>query len=251
MLDPPFLRPIAHRGLHDAAKGVIENTAPAFEAAIARGYAIECDLEAAAGGLPVVFHDDTLDRLTTGTGPVARLDAADLERVRFRGTDVAGIPTFAEVLEFCGARVPLVVEIKSDWSAPNRAFLSEIARLAAAHEGPIALMSFDPSVMQVIRSLAPGVPRGIVSGRYRDDSGTLWWPELGRFRSWRLANLLESASAAPDFIAYEVQALPTPATRLVRSLYRLPLLTWTVRTDEDRRRAARYADAPIFEGYEP
>jgi glycerophosphoryl diester phosphodiesterase len=251
MLDPAFLRPIAHRGLHDAAKGVIENTSPAFEAAIAKGYAIECDLEAAAGGLPVVFHDDTLDRLTTSTGPVARLGADNLKRVKFRDADITGIPTFAALLELCGARVPLVVEIKSDWSAPSRAFLSEIARLAAAHAGPIALMSFDPAVMTAIRELAPGVPRGLVSGRYRDADGTLWWPELGRFRSWRLANLLEAGSAAPDFIAYEVGALPTLATRLARNLCRLPLLTWTVRTDEDRHRATRYADASIFEGYEP
>lgn len=49
MLDPAFLRPIAHRGLHDAANGVIENTAPAFKAAIEHGYAIECDVMAAAG----------------------------------------------------------------------------------------------------------------------------------------------------------------------------------------------------------
>ena len=43
-----FIRPIAHRGLHSARKGIIENTGPAFEAAIAKGYGIECDVRPAA-----------------------------------------------------------------------------------------------------------------------------------------------------------------------------------------------------------
>ena len=63
-----FLKPIAHRGLHDAAKGIIENTVPAFEAAIARGYGIECDVRPAACATPMVFHDLTLERLIEGEG---------------------------------------------------------------------------------------------------------------------------------------------------------------------------------------
>ena len=67
-------RPIAHRGLHDAASGVIENTASAFRAAIAGGYGIECDLQISADGEAMVHHDDALGRLTDGTG---RLDTHD------------------------------------------------------------------------------------------------------------------------------------------------------------------------------
>lgn len=250
MLDPVFLRPIAHRGLHDAAKGVIENTPAAFEAAIAKGYAIECDLVAAAGGLPVVFHDDTLDRLTESTGPVERLGTDDLARIRFKGSSSIGIPTFAEFLQVCGPRVPLVVEIKSDWRPPHPAFLREIARLALNHDGPIALMSFDPALTAALAHLAPAIPRGIVSGSYREADGTPWWPELSRWRTFCLINLLEDRGAPPDFYAYEIGALPTFATRFARSVRRRPVLTWTVRTEADRTRAAHHADAPIFEGYE-
>ena len=57
-------RPIAHRGLHDPAAGLIENTLAAADAAIAGGYAIECDVQDTADGEAVVFHDFTLDRLT-------------------------------------------------------------------------------------------------------------------------------------------------------------------------------------------
>src|SRR5262249_6818388 len=122
--------------------------------------------------------------------------------------------------------------------------------LAADYNGPIALMSFDPDVMAALKEIAPGVPRGIISGIYRRDQG--WWHDrLREDRAFRLSHLLESAQAAPEFYAYHVAALPTPVTRFVREVLGLPIFTWTVRTEDDRRAAARWADAPIFEGWQP
>jgi glycerophosphoryl diester phosphodiesterase len=142
-------------------------------------------------------------------------------------------------------------EIKSEWDTPDLAFLSEIARLAALYRGPLALMSFDPAVVASLGRLAPKTPRGIVSGAYFHDDGNGWWADssLTDARRRALASLLESGQAAPDFYAYEVSALPTAATERVRR-QGIPLLTWTVRTEHDRRMASMHADAPIFEGYE-
>jgi glycerophosphoryl diester phosphodiesterase len=75
---PHFDRPIAHRGLHDRAHGVIENSRSAFEAAIARGFTIECDVQLSRDGVPVIFHDDDLERITGRTGPVSSLTAGEL-----------------------------------------------------------------------------------------------------------------------------------------------------------------------------
>ena len=122
----------------------------------------------------------------------------------------------------------------------------QVADLAAAYRGPIALMSFDPDVMRVCRALAPAVPRGIVSGTY---TGAGWWSRaVSRTRGAALSNLLESGPAAPDFYAYDVNALPTAVTDYVRRVQGLPLFTWTVRTDDDHTTAKKWADAPIFEG---
>ena len=55
--------PIAHRGLHNASHGIVENTISAAQAAISKGYSIECDVQVSAEGVVMVFHDDTLDRL--------------------------------------------------------------------------------------------------------------------------------------------------------------------------------------------
>ena len=239
MLDrSTFLRPIAHRGLHNAKTGIVENSVPAFEAAIAQGYGIECDLRPASGGVPLVFHDETTGRLTNTRASVADLTAADIKRIAYRDSSTR-ISTFAALL----------VEIKSEWNLPDRGFLTEVARLSAAYRGPIALMSFDPDVMAAIRELAPGVPRGLVSGSY---AGAGWWSrKLTRTRAAKLRDLLESAPAAPDFYAYQVSALPTAVTEFTRSVLGLPLFTWTVRTARDRAIAAKWADAPIFEGAAP
>lgn len=243
-----FMKPIAHRGLHDAAKGIVENTIPAFEAAIARGYGIECDVRPAACGTPMVFHDLTLERLIEADGPIAKHAAPGLKSLRYKDGG-GGMIDLAELAELVAGRVPLLVEIKSEWEVPDARFLKAIATVALAYKGPIGLMSFDPAVMTAIRDLAPGVPRGIVSGQFLADC---WWrDQLGPERAYSLTHLLESGPAAPDFYAYDVNALPTPVTRFVREVLGLPLFTWTVRTEEQRATAARWADAPIFEGYEP
>jgi glycerophosphoryl diester phosphodiesterase len=249
MLDrTAFLRPIAHRGLHNAKRGIIENTAPAFEAAIAKGYGIECDVRPAAEGLPVVFHDEGLSRLVAARGPVAKVTERQLQSLRHR---VGGAPilTFTELLELVSGRVPLLVEIKSEWHPPQKSFLGKLAATASAYRGPIALMSFDPAVMTVMRALAPNLPRGVISGSY---IGAGWWSRrISGKRAAALRDLLESGPVAPDFYAYDVNALPTPVTEYARLVQGLPLFTWTVRTAKQRRIAANFADAMIFEGFEP
>ncbi len=246
-----FLRPIAHRGLHDAASGIVENSAGAFAAAMARGYGIECDIRPARGGLPVVFHDLTLERLTDAEGPIAGLGATQVQSLRYR-TGGEPMLTFSDLLRLVDGRVPLLVEIKSEWDPPDLPFLADVARQSLDYRGPLALMSFDPDVMAVMRELSPEVPRGIVSGGYKDEHGETWWHDrIDAARGDALANLLESGPAAPSFYAYHVKSLPTPVTRYVRRVQSLPVFTWTVRSAEDRAAAARHADATIFEGYLP
>ena len=239
-----FVKAIAHRGLHSAKTGVIENTGPAFEAGLAAGFGIECDLQPAADGTPMVFHDATLDRLIDTRGRIDKQTPATLAKLTYRQSS-ARILTLAGLLDLAAGRGPLLVEIKSDWNPPNADFLRQIATHAKRYKGPLALMSFDPVVMTVMAELAPKIPRGIVSGVYEDPGWDV--AKLGAKRADRLTHLLESRAAAPSFYAYDVKALPTPVTRYIRDVQGLPLFTWTVRTAADRKAAAQHADAPIFE----
>lgn len=248
MLDRAFLRPIAHRGLHHVAKGVIENTAAAFVAAIERGYGIECDVRPASDGTPFVFHDAELGRLIDAPGRVGDYPPAALAGLVYRGSSEHILP-FAELLDVVAGRVPLLVEIKSDWSRPSAPFLTAIANLTAPYKGPLAMMSFDPGVMTAIRNLVPDIPRGIVSGLY---GGTGWWPDqIDNERAFRLSHLLESGPVAPEFYSYDVRSLPTTVTRFVREVIGAPLMTWTVRTPDDVAKAEKWADGITFEGFEP
>ncbi len=243
----PFLRPIAHRGLHDRSAAIEENTCAAFEAAIVAGLGIECDVRPARDGLPVVFHDETLARIVGTDDAVENLNANAIATLRTR-VGSRPIPTLDDLLALVAGRVPLLIEIKSDWTPPRLDFLRRIAASCLEYRGPVALMSFDPDVMTVLRELAPQIPRGIVSGRYYDTDGRRWWADhIDAERAERLANLLESGPADVSFYAYDVSALPTPVTRYVRAVDRLPLFTWTVRTSADWSIAHAHADAPIFE----
>jgi len=237
-------RPIAHRGFHDAAAGRIENTLSAAAAAMARDFAIECDLQLTRDGEAVVFHDDTLDRLTDATGPLHGKTLAEVRAAAITGTDDP-IPTLAELLDLVAGRVPLVIELKRQEKG-DPALERRTAALLEAYTGPVAVMSFDPRSVQAMRSLAPALPRGMVADRF-DDPGEA---SLSWGRRMALRHLLHAPSVRPDFIAYGIKALPANAPLLLRHLG-LPLLAWTVRTPEDRALASRYADQIIFEGFDP
>lgn len=243
-----FVRPIAHRGLHDEKRRIIENTAPAFEAAIERDYGIECDVRPAADGFPVVFHDRTMERLIDGKGLLASFSKSNLAGLRHRRGG-APILSLSELFDLVSGRVPLLVEIKSEWTSPQHDFLRQVARQATDYRGPVALMSFDPDVMKAMRELAPQIPRGIVSGTYL---GAGWYNRrIGRTRAAALRDLLESGRADPDFYAYEVNGLPRAVTQYARNVAGLPLFAWTVRNAKQRMAAKKWADAMIFEGFTP
>ena len=239
-------RPIAHRGLHDAAKGIVENSASAVSAAMGAGYGIEVDLQCAANHMPVVFHDATLDRLTSETGAVAARDAAPLARIPLRNSKDT-ILSLAALLELVNGFVPLVLEVKSTWSRDGK-FETNIAQMLASYQGPVAVMSFDPYSLKAFRETAPLLPRGLVADRFDDQSH---WSHLTLGQRIAMRTLLSSAIAWPNFIAYDIAALPALAPLVARFVFGLPLLTWTVRTPEQRERALRYADAMIFEGLRP
>ena len=239
-----FVKPIAHRGLHSTKTGLIENSGPAFAAGLAAGFGVECDLQPAADGTPMVFHDATLDRLMDARGRIDRHTPAALAKLSYCGS-TENILTFAALLELAAGRGPLFVEIKSEWKPPHANFLLKIATLAKRYKGALALMSFDPAVMTTIAELSPKIPRGIISGIYKGPGWDV--AKLGAERAERLTHLLESRSAAPSFYAYDVKALPTPVTSYAREVQGLPLFTWTVRTTAERIAAAAHADAPIFE----
>jgi glycerophosphoryl diester phosphodiesterase len=237
--------PIAHRGLHDASIGVIENTATAFSAALAGGYGMETDLQISADGEAMVHHDDSLGRLTEGTGRLAEMSAAQIKAAHFKaGTD--HILTLGELCELVAGRATLLLELKSHFDGDTR-LPKRIVEVLSAYRGPVAVMSFDPALIEPVRHLGPALTRGIVAERsYSHPEWRMLPQSLKRSMAW----FLHAPQSRPQFIAYSVRDLPAAPPLLARMLG-LPLLTWTVRSEVDREIAARWADQIIFEGWRP
>jgi len=245
-LDWLAARPIAHRGLHDAAAGTIENTASAFQAAIDGGFGIETDLQISSDGEAVVHHDFALGRFTHGSRQRAAMTAAGLKDVPFKAT-ADRMLTLGELCELVAGRTPLVIELKSRFDGDRR-LVARTAQVLQSYAGPVAVMSFDPRLVQALRETASGLPRGIVAERHYEDDE---WRELTKAQRRELAFLLHSWRTRPHFVAYHVKDLPSPGPWIARNVFGLPLLTWTVRTEEDRQRASTWANQMIFEGFRP
>ena len=235
-------RPIAHRGLHDAPSGVIENTSSAFRAAIAGGYSIECDLQISADGEAMVYHDDALGRLTDGAGRLDTMTAEELQRVAFKST-ADRMLTLGELCDLVAGHTTLVIELKGRFAGDTR-LAARTAAVLAGYGGPVAAMSFDPGLIGALRNLAPALALGLVG--MRRDAGAPVPAQMSAFRY-----LQQALAARPQFLAYRVADLTSAPPLLARHVLRWPVLTWTVRSDEDRSRAATYADQMIFEGFRP
>lgn len=243
-------RPIAHRGLHDKAKGVIENTLRAAQAAIASGFAIECDLQMSADGEAIVFHDETLDRLADASGPLAAMTAAGIAKVKIKDADEPP-PAFAAFLAVVGGRTPVICELKSrfdgDWRIADR-----VAALAAAYDGPLAFKSFDHDLVAYLRlrrprTRSPGgpCPIGIVAEASYDDPD---WSFLSAEQKRDWTDFDHFDLARPDFLSWNVDDLPHRIPFLVRELTHAPVMAWTVRTAPQREAAHKWADQIVFEG---
>jgi len=239
-------RPVAHRGLHDAARGIIENMPGAINAAIEGNFSIEVDLQLTADGEAMVHHDDALGRLTEGSGVLLGKTAAELRAVKFKDTSER-MMSLGDLCALVDGRVPLVIEVKSHFDG-DRKLVARMAEVLASYSGRAAVMSFDSDQVLALREKIPERPRGIIAQHNYDDA---YWYKLTPEARRGMLHLRHAWRTRPHFVAFWVNQLPAPAPWIARHVFGLPLLAWTVRTPEQRERAARYADQVIFEGFTP
>jgi len=232
-------RPIAHRGLHDSANNVVENSLAAFEAACRAGYPIELDVRLLSDQTVVVFHDADLDRLTNVAGPLQPYTATSLRKIKLNSDGM--IPTLAETLDLVDGRVGVLVEIKSDLGAAPGAIETAVAAKLECYTGDVAVQSFNPATIEWFKENAPRFPRGQLAGP-RSDASHSEEPKQ------ECLGMLELPD--PHFIGYDSRDLPNPRVSELREAG-MPVLAWTVRSFEQERDARQYSDNVIFEGYRP
>lgn len=232
--------PVAHRGLHDLAKGIPENSRAAFQAAIDAGYAIEMDVRLTGDNQVAVFHDADLKRLCGRDGIVQRMPLAELRGLTILGTTET-VPSFRDLLDQVKGQVPLVVEIKKDKGEPAGLLEASVAKMLQHYPGPFVVQSFSPRTVKWFQKNAPEIVRGQIATDLASMTKGLGW-----FTRLQLKRALMTGYGDPDFLAYDVRDLPSEITAAARRRG-LPILSWTVRSPAERARAAAHADNVIFE----
>ena len=247
-LPPPFLEvPLAHRSLHDVAKGRPENSLAGTRAAIEAGFGIEIDVQLSADGAAMVFHDYALDRLTGVTGAVRQRSAADLRAIPLKGGD-EGIPDLPAVLALVAGRVPVLIEVKDQdgGMGPNVGPLeAAVAQAVEGYDGPVALMSFNPHSVAFLGELCPDTPRGLTTGSYDPAD----WP-LTDAACARLREIPDYDRVGASFISHQANDLGRDRVAELKAAG-ADVLCWTIRSAQEEARARQVAQNITFEGYLP
>ena len=237
-------RPIAHRGLHDPTQRIAENSSSAFAAAIARDYAIECDVQMSADGEAMVFHDQTLDRVMDAAGIIRNHTVRHLQSLTYRlGRD--RMQTLGDLLLQVRSTVPIFVEIKPHWDGAM-SLAERVCEIVSAYQGPLALMSFDPEIVAHLAKIAPHVTRGVVADRVHAP----YYAGLSIVQRNHLRSLAHLAATKPHFISYDTNGLPFAPIQQIRARG-FPVITWTITSALAASRARRYSDQITFEGFLP
>ena len=232
----------AHRGLHNTSRP--ENSMAAFRAAKTAGYGIELDVHLLSDGTLAVMHDSKLKRTTGAEGRIEDLTAQQLSQYYLEGT-LETIPTFEQVLQLYNGEAPMIVELKVVDN--NYAALSEtVCNMLDRYPGTYALESFDPRCVRWLYQNRPDRLRGQLNQRYR--KGNAPYPWILRFLMTHQAlNFL----TVPDFVAYRYEDRNILSNFLVRKLWKVQGVTWTIKTQEECDTATAEGWLPIFENFTP
>ena len=232
----------AHRGLHKP--GVPENSMAAFRAALEKGYGIELDIHLLKDGNLAVIHDHSLLRTTGAEENVENLTTEDLQNYRLEGTEER-IPTFREVLELFDGKAPMIVELKATNTNCGALVDTAMAQLKD-YKGCYCIESFDPRCIYYLKKHYPDVIRGQLTENFLSVKGKLPW-----ILKFMLTHQLENFLLQPDFVAYSFPHRKTFGNFLVRKLWGVQGVTWTLRNPQDHETAVAEGWIPIFENYEP
>lgn len=235
----------AHRGLHGTVAAdtyAAENSLTAFSRAVSNGFGIELDVHVSRDGEVVVFHDDTLDRVTGVTGKIKDMTLDELRCLRLSGTDDT-IPTLREVLELVGGRVPLLIEIKE--TGFDHTISEKTAEILKDYKGDFLVESFSPLAFGAIRAELPGTACGFLSDKLTENGY--------RSPKYRLIQrFLLNVVARPSFIAMNLKRSRMFPLPFIKKLFGTVTFAWTVRSPEEEAEAYENGfSGIIFENYLP
>ena len=214
----------AHRGYYEKDQSIPENSLPAFQRAVSKGFGVELDLQLTADGQVVVFHDDTLKRMCGVDVPVSSLTWEQLQQYTLADSGEK-IPLFTQVLKVMNGRTPMIIELKPYQDV--EALCSKTCEILLRYKGPWCVESFSPLVVKWFRKNKPDVVRGQLMARFTHKD-----KPLNLITAFLARNLFVNAMGRPDFVAYDVEARKNRSLRTARRLFHLQEVSWTIRTPQ-------------------
>lgn len=235
-------RYFAHRGLFDNGGDAPENSMAAFKKAVEADYGMELDVHVTKDGVPVLFHDFTLERMCGVKGVIEEYTYDELQKLTLCGSGER-IPRLKELLNMVQGRVPLIVEIKSE--KVDVSCCKAIDRLLRDYDGEYCIESFNPMVLWWYRLHHKAVVRGQLSSNFRIDGG------YRNIVYFFMTHLMLNFFTQPDFIAYNHAFKEEPGRRICRHFFRNPSVAWTVRSRKELEQLQKTFDVFIFESFRP
>ncbi len=234
---------IAHRGLFNNETEAPENSLPAFRKAVENGYGIELDVQLTSDKKLVVFHDADLKRICGVDKPLQSCTFEELQRYRLANSEER-IPLFSDVLKTVAGKVPLIVEVKpeGDWKGAVRS----AAELLDNYDGVFCVESFRAEAVGWFRKNRPDWIRGQLSMDYFK-----WHSKQPFIAKLALSDLCLNCVSRPDFIAYDHRYAYRLSYRLLRKLFPVENVAWTVKNEEELLKAKKVFQCIIFDSFIP
>ena len=231
--------PISHRGVYNNID-IAENSESAFLKAIEMNYSIELDVRMLSDETIVVFHDEKLSRMTGADGYIDNLTYPQIQHLKLLNTDDR-ILTLKQVLEIVNGRVPLLIEIKNNLKVG--VFEKRLMEILKDYNGEFAVQSFNPFVIEWFKNNAPHITRGLLSGYFKKS-------KLSFAQKYNLKRLKYASLCQPHFINYDINYLPNRFVKR-KDIVNLPLLAYTIKSENEYLKAIKYCDNIIFDGFIP
>ena len=229
---------VAHRGFFNNVD-IPENSLPAFVKARENNFGIEMDVQMSSDGVLVVFHDDSLKRMTGTDGLVCEKTFDELRQLRLLDTDCQ-IPTFEEFLQAAGG-VNLVVEIKTHKNIGE--LEQKVVDALANYPGNYCIESFNPYIVRWFKVHAPHIIRGQLATDLKNT-------KMAKWKVWMLKHLKLCKWNGSQFIAYDAEYI-TKVKAVKRFGKKIPVLCWTIKSQEQYENLKEHFDNIIFDSFAP
>ena len=232
----------AHRGFHDNGGEAVENSLPAIKYAVDNNYGIEFDVQVTKDGIPVVFHDDNMKRVVGLDAAIKDFNYEELKEFKLLNSQET-IPKLEDVLKLVDGKVPLIIEYKLS-SGTDTSICDQVDPYLRAYKGLYCIESFNPMVVKWYRKNRPEVARGQLSLNYRKSG-------FDSIKYFPLTALLFNFRTRPDFIAFNYKDKDNLSLKILKSIYNLPLVAYTIKSQKDYDNNDDFFDLIIFEGFHP